>query len=429
MTPSSSYQWIREIKPELKQLDQIPLTGASPPFPWNELGEKLAQSFEKERIQIEPSEIQWRSKQDLYEGFGDSLFPLFFSIPSFRGTACWVMPEQEMAALEALLLTKDSHPIYFQDRALSESFYRFLALEVLYNLSQVHFDPSIAPILLNEQALPQEDSLCLDISMHIQGQTLWGRLIISPEMRTSWVEHFSKLAPSALTQEISKQVDVILHIEAGKTALTLKQWSDVNLGDFIILDQCSLDKEDLNGRVALTLHGKNIFRAKLKDGNIKILEFPLYQEVETPMPNKFEDEHEDDEFNLSDEDFEFDENFEELDEEHPTQAEEQTDIDIESEPQAAAQPQKPSNETQPVQQAGSRAPISPEQITVSLIVEVGRLQISVQKLMELEPGNLLELDVHPEDGVNLVINGKTVGRGELVRIGENLGVRVLELGQ
>ena len=50
--------------------------------------------------------------------------------------------------------------------------------------------------------------------------------------------------------------------------------------------------------------------------------------------------------------------------------------------------------------------ISPENIQLNVIVEVGRLQMSVQKLMELQPGNLLELDVHPENGVDLVVNGK-----------------------
>ncbi len=37
--------------------------------------------------------------------------------------------------------------------------------------------------------------------------------------------------------------------------------------------------------------------------------------------------------------------------------------------------------------------------------------MSVQKLLELQPGNLLELDVHPENGVDLVVNGSCIARG------------------
>ena len=122
-TPTSTapYDWIREIKPELKGLDAIPLTGAAPPFPWDQLASRLGQSFER-NIQIKPGEIQWRAKDQLYEGLGDSPFPLIFAIPSLRGNAFWVMPEQDMVILESLLLTKETHPISFQDRDLSESF-------------------------------------------------------------------------------------------------------------------------------------------------------------------------------------------------------------------------------------------------------------------------------------------------------------------
>jgi flagellar motor switch protein FliN/FliY len=48
--------------------------------------------------------------------------------------------------------------------------------------------------------------------------------------------------------------------------------------------------------------------------------------------------------------------------------------------------------------------------------------------MNLQPGNLLELNVHPEQGVDLVVNSKKIGHGELLKIGDTLGVRVLEIG-
>jgi len=54
--------------------------------------------------------------------------------------------------------------------------------------------------------------------------------------------------------------------------------------------------------------------------------------------------------------------------------------------------------------------------------------MTVQTLLDLNPGNLLELDVHPESGVDLVVNGSRIGKGELLQIGDTLGVRILELG-
>ncbi len=440
-TPSTSYDWIRTIDPELKALDAIPLTGAAPSFPWADLSDRLARSFDREGLSIQPKEVMWRSKDQLYDGLGDSPFPLIFAVPILKGEICWVMPEQEMVLLETWLLTKESHPISFQDRSLSESFYRFFALEVLYHLSQTSFDKSIAPILTNKTTLPQEDSLCLDISLSMHSQTLWGRLIISPDLRLSWVDHYASHGPSPLTQQMAQAVEVQVHLEAGKTQLSLTEWSAVALGDFIVLDSCSLDPDGTSGRVMLTVNGKAAHRGKIKDGNLKILELPLIQEVNPPplqalnIPQevsppmaKHEDEDEDD---FSDLDFTEDEEIEDEEESFDESLlnDEEEEESLESSTKSAQQELSPAPAIAATQPVAPETPYAPEHIPVALTVEVGRIQMTMENLLRLEPGNLLELNVHPEDGVDLTINGKLVGRGELLRIGENLGVRVLELGR
>jgi len=280
-TPAdSTYDWIREISPDLKKLDAIPLTSGAPPFPWDELSSRLAETFDIENLTIQPQEVAWRSKDALYEGLGDHPFPLIFTIPTMKGEVCWVMPSQELDVLAALLLTRDTHPLTFHDRDLSESFYRFLALEVLYQMTQIPFDATLAPILTSQATLPTQDSLCKDISISLQGQTIWGRMIISPEMRNSWVEHFAQQpTPSELSEKLSKEVEVPIHLEAGRCEMSLKEWKQVQPGDFILLDSCSIDADRLTGRVMLTLNGKRIFRGKLKEGNLKILELPLLHEA------------------------------------------------------------------------------------------------------------------------------------------------------
>ncbi|MCE2983253.1 MAG: hypothetical protein LW832_06775, partial [Parachlamydia sp.] len=215
-TSPASYDWLRTIQPDLKALDDTPLTGSSPPFPWDELSARLAKTFEREGFKIQPKELAWRSSDQLLEGLGDSPYALNFTIPTFNGSACWIMPEQEMTLLETWLLTKESHPLYFQDKTLSESFYRFFALETLFQFSQVTFDKTLAPLLKKTQELPSQDSLCLDVSLSLNEQTIWGRLIISPDMRRSWVDHFSSQESTALTQKLAKEVEVQVHLEAGK---------------------------------------------------------------------------------------------------------------------------------------------------------------------------------------------------------------------
>ena len=43
----------------------------------------------------------------------------------------------------------------------------------------------------------------------------------------------------------------------------------------------------------------------------------------------------------------------------------------------------------------------------------------------MAPGTLLPLASSGQDEVDLMVNGRRIGRGELVRIGDGLGVRLL----
>ena len=72
---------------------------------------------------------------------------------------------------------------------------------------------------------------------------------------------------------------------------------------------------------------------------------------------------------------------------------------------------------------------SPKKIPISLTVEVARIRMNLDKLLKLKPGNVLELGVHPEKGVNLVANGKCVGKGELIQVGDVIGVKITKLGE
>jgi flagellar motor switch protein FliN len=429
---SSSFDWVREIKPDLKQLDSIPLTGAAPAFPWEEFSARLGRSFDRGELAIQPGEIIWRTKEELYEGLGDSPFPLTIAIPSLRGEVCWVMPSQEIDILAALLLTKETHPLALHDPNVSESFYRFLALELLYHFTQVSFDKTLSPILTSQNHLPDQDSLCWDISLRIHDQMIWGRLIMSEEFRHSWIEHFAqRQLPSPLSEQMAQFVDVTMHLEAGRTFFTLNEWKRVQLGDFILLETYSLDSEKLDGRVMLTINGKQAFRGKLKNGTLKILELPLLHEVETPMVKQPKDDEED--MDLPEEEFEEDEDLINEDEDFEEDEDLVTeDEDLISENEAEEESHAEEEEAEEAAKAPAEPPkrtlISPEEIPLALTVEVGQVKMTMDQVIKLEPGNLLEIDIHPENGVDLTINGKLVGKGELIRIGETLGVRILQLG-
>jgi type III secretion protein Q len=66
-------------------------------------------------------------------------------------------------------------------------------------------------------------------------------------------------------------------------------------------------------------------------------------------------------------------------------------------------------------------------IPVQLDFEIGEVATNLRELNRIEPGYIFELPSRLE-GANVSIraNGKRVGTGELVAVGETLGVRLTE---
>jgi flagellar motor switch protein FliM len=68
-----------------------------------------------------------------------------------------------------------------------------------------------------------------------------------------------------------------------------------------------------------------------------------------------------------------------------------------------------------------------EKAEVDVEVRVGTLPLPVAMLAEVQSGYVLELERRVDDGVDLVVDGRLVGRGELVNVDGRLGVRVLSI--
>jgi type III secretion system YscQ/HrcQ family protein len=68
-----------------------------------------------------------------------------------------------------------------------------------------------------------------------------------------------------------------------------------------------------------------------------------------------------------------------------------------------------------------------KELPLYVTVEIGRFKITLDELMHLTPGNTLDLPIHSDQSVSLTVNGQKVGRAELIYLGEQLGLRILEI--
>jgi len=68
-------------------------------------------------------------------------------------------------------------------------------------------------------------------------------------------------------------------------------------------------------------------------------------------------------------------------------------------------------------------------LPVRLVFDVGRLEMPLGELEAVGPGYVFELGHGPSHPVDILANGRKVGTEEMVRVGEVIGVRVLQIGR
>jgi flagellar motor switch protein FliN/FliY len=411
MTVTVPYDWIKDLPRSLLERDSIPLMGNGPSFPWEAFTQSINDLFQTKEITLRPHPPQWRKAEELSAGI-DNPVELNFNVEPVTGLVHWLLSNDDIATLMSWLLSHTTEPLEtIHDQYLLDGFYNFLAIECCHLISTSDFDHSLTPKLVNEQPLPDDTSLCIDIGIGYQNkQEIRGRLILSNEFYQSWKNHYANRSISLeVPQKIADQIELTVQLEAGSTLITKRELADVVPGDFILLDSCSIQPKEQKGRVLLIVNGIPLFRGKLKQGNIKILELPLFYEVDTPMDNEEQEQAAAPEAEGLPAEHQAEEG-EAHEEEHAEESIVETDTELSSTGSVVETKKVDLNE-----------------LPVTLKIEVGRLHMSVRKLLDLQAGNLLEIDVRPEDGVDLVVNGKCIGKGELIRLGDALGVRILDL--
>jgi len=66
-------------------------------------------------------------------------------------------------------------------------------------------------------------------------------------------------------------------------------------------------------------------------------------------------------------------------------------------------------------------------VPVSISAVLGRASMSVQQLLQLNSGSVLELDRKVGEAIDIYVNNRLVARGEVVIVDERLGVTMTEI--
>lgn len=66
-------------------------------------------------------------------------------------------------------------------------------------------------------------------------------------------------------------------------------------------------------------------------------------------------------------------------------------------------------------------------IPTQLVAVLGKKNVTLKDVLDLKPGEIVELKKMPQEAIDLVANGKLVARGELVLVDGRLGIQIKQV--
>ena len=67
-------------------------------------------------------------------------------------------------------------------------------------------------------------------------------------------------------------------------------------------------------------------------------------------------------------------------------------------------------------------------IQVPVIAVLAEKHMKLSEILDLNVGSIVQLDKPSDEPLDLMVNDQRVGRGATVRVGENFGLQVVEIG-
>lgn len=429
-TEEVPYGWLPELERTVLSQNDIPLLGQCPDFPLEEFKALLQEHFGCANLEVDISNPSMTQGEEALSHLGEGAKVLSFAASSIESPFFLALAQKDYDATVELFAFPGDKKGPAVPQSLRDGFFLFCLSRVLQQFPRLSFTPEMSYQYLGSDQQPQGPALSIDVGIRAGDGSLSARLILPEAFRKEWVSYFARRpSPSQRADALSAVPDLSLSLEVGRVRMSLEEWNGVENGDFIILDRCTADPGSQKGWINLSLNGKALFRGRFKKEGIKLAQFARNQErTPSDMANEYPEDDED-LYGDEDESIEAEENLYSEDEEEQTEGfaespEEAEDFleDDEDEVDDEEATEEPAG------QVAERELVNLDELPVEVVVEVGRLKVSAKELMSLRPGNILETSISIESPVYLVANGKPVGKGELMKLGQVLGVRVSNMG-
>ncbi len=428
-------------------------------FPYDALEKAFSKLFSIQHISIRPINEEnpsWIESETCLERFHNIEAELFHITIEGVHTPLFVQfPQSLYNSLFEMMLGSHDARLALNDPGFFtkfRSFFQFQAMAALRSIPEVsRFSPTLHTIVKTEEK-PSIQSpgpcFCTIVDFSVQN-TVLGQIAVYASSR--FLEDWRKIQKPSLEHNIAlfrKTLRIPVSIELGRTFIQKTELLSLQEGDLFLIEHPFYRPGTEKTRAILTVKGMPIFKAKIKDGGMKVLEMPIQYEVfnypggaelhTEALPSK----------NVSKIDSFDSSEGETMSSHNQSQAEDEetkdlsaaslSDIDIGENPFEGDDPlddEDNGHNTSDPDRAlleKSKAYLPPEKVDVTaiphtVVIQLTQMNMTVEELASLSSGNIIQLDVQPEDPVSLVIQNRVIALGDLVMIGDHIGVRIREM--
>lgn len=471
---------IPQITEELFLATQrAPRTDYSYSFPLQNLEKSLQNAFSLPDLHLQyASEPEWKEsnlvqtmlQQDSYDLLEIGIDGVNETTPLFmRLSSSLYQPLCEA------LLGNTTSSLGVQDPDFQSSFHSFFYFQLMSSArATIELQP--LAVSLKKIVKPEEKQNLIALPSYIYRVNILHKescigsaeCFLSDPFLQAWTQ---SRVPSLETQLaiFAKTVTVPVTIELGRTYLHADELQKLALGDLLIIEHPFYKPGTEKTRAFLTIRGRPIFKAKITNSTLKVIDMPLaneafcypgglVEEAKAPIENDPESGLYDESDSLTEEEFAPDdtiedktmnqtENNEETSQEINNQNQDieegnsqETDFDVDNNPFEGDDPLKTNDTEEPAVtkplpkhlQAQSQAYFPPEKIDIraiphAVIVQLTQLNMTIDELSALGPGNIIDLNITPDDPIALVVDNKMLALGDLVVIGDHIGVRIRKI--
>ena len=380
--------FLKKIDEALFLHDEIPLLRGEG-FDLKAFSESLKKELELENFEITFQNMAWEKTENISQSFGKNPFQLCMSLTPLIGSFYWIVGQNELNEIitGAFLEEKKAKNISL---ALKEGFSRYLAIRALNLLQKQTLFKGLNFKIIESAKIQSKNALCIDFKITLNQKVISHRIALTPDFRISWNQH-QHSQPSLFFSSVKKNLQLPLSFILAETTFTASELTKIKLGDFLLLDKIYYDPKTNIDRVKVQLHSIPLFQVKLKKEKMEIIDFAHFEE------------------NIM------------------TESQDNPIPEASQEPEKKAASDKVENKTSAKPSSKADA-VSIKDLPLTLTVELAKMQMELSKMTDLQPGNFLEIPSSVEEGVSLCVNGKKIAKGELIHVGEKLGVRILEIG-